>query len=217
MPFPRGAADRGPRPTAVGALRAATGALLAALALAAGAAAPVIDANAPIQLEARSSTFDYRNSTLVFSSVRISQGALSVEADEAVATGLDFADSRWTFRGRVRVRTADAQVASDTADVRFRNNQIASATIVGEPATFEQKTADGLARGRAGRIEYDFVAGTVRLAGGAWLSDGTNEINGRTLVYSMRDQRVLASAAEQGEERVRITINPKKPAEPAKP
>jgi len=49
----------------------------------------------------------------------------------------------------------------------------------------------------------------VRLRRDAYLTDGRNDISGETLVYSIRDQRVLANAEEQGDERVHITINPR--------
>jgi lipopolysaccharide transport protein LptA len=189
-------------------------ALLAGVAgLAAGprAEVPQVNAGEPISLDAQSSEFDYRNSTLLFRRVRISQGQLSVEADEATATGLDFGDSHWQFRGDVRITVPDGNLRSNTASVRFLHNAIANAQAAGTPASFEQKRGSGVARGRARNIDYDFVAGTVRLTDDAWLSDGTNEITGRTLVYSMRDQRVRANPEDQGDERVHITINPHKP------
>jgi lipopolysaccharide transport protein LptA len=178
------------------------------MAMPASAAAPQLQPNTPINLDARSSDFDYKNGTLVFQGVRIAQGPLSVEADEAVATGLEFDDSRWTFKGNVKITTADGSLTSNEARVQFADNRIKDALITGAPAAFEQKRENGVARGRASRIEYDFGAGTVRLTEGAWLTDGVNEINGRTLVYSMKDQRVLATASEQNSQRVRITINP---------
>jgi lipopolysaccharide transport protein LptA len=52
--------------------------------------------------------------------------------------------------------------------------------------------------------------GIVRLTQGAWLTDGQNEITGQSLKYSIVDQRVIADAAEQSRERVKITINPTK-------
>lgn len=179
------------------------------------AAVPQLQPNLPITVDAKSSDFDYKNGTLVFQGVRIAQGALSVEADEAVATGLNFDDSRWTFKGNVKITTSDGKLNSNDATVQFAKNEISTALITGGPASFEQKRDDGVARGRANRIEYDFGAGTVRLTEGAWLSDGPNEINGRTLVYSMKDKRVLATAADQGSQRVRITITPKKTATPS--
>lgn len=165
----------------------------------------------PISLDAASSDFDYRNNTLRFREVRIVQGNVRVEANEATATGLNFENSRWEFRGNVRIEVEGGSLASNEAEVNFMNNQIATAVITGSPATFEQKLKDseGIAKGRAGRIEYDFTAGKVQLAQDAYLTDGRNDIHGQTLVYSIRDQRVLAEASEQGQERVRITINPR--------
>ena len=188
--------------------------LAAGAALAAPAAPPsplqLNDAQ-PIQLEARSTDFDYKNNTLVFHGVRIAQGGLAIEADDGTATGLDFKDSHWLFRGNVRITVPDGSLASDEARIDFASNLIANAEITGAPAHFEQKRDKGIARGHAQRIEYLPAAGTVRLSNDAWLSDGNNEISGQTLVYNMRDQRVLANPDEQGSQPVRITINPKKP------
>jgi lipopolysaccharide export system protein LptA len=167
----------------------------------------------PIQLEARSTDFDYKNNTLVFHGVRIAQGGLSIEADDGTATGLDFKDSHWVFRGNVHITVPDGALSSDEARISFAGNLIATAEITGSPAQFEQKRDKGVARGHAQKIEYQPSAGTVRLSEQAWLSDGDNEISGQTLVYNMRDQRVIANPDEQGSQPVRITINPKK-AEP---
>jgi lipopolysaccharide transport protein LptA len=66
-----------------------------------------------------------------------------------------------------------------------------------------------VARGNAATIQYDFASGTVRLTEDAYLTDGRNDIRGQTLVYSINEQRVLADAGEQGDQRVRITIKPR--------
>jgi lipopolysaccharide transport protein LptA len=193
---------------------------MAAILLAGGAAlgAPAGDAPSlqlndtqPIQLEARSTDFDYKNNTLVFHGVRIAQGGLAIEAEEGTATGLDFKESRWLFKGSVRITVPGGLLESDEARIAFTANLISTAEITGAPARFEQKRDKGVARGHAQRIVYQPSAGTVRLTDGAWLSDGNNEISGQTLVYNMRDQRVLANPDEQGSQPVRITINPKKP------
>ncbi len=196
--------------TAVATPAAAT-ARPAAATPAAPAPAPRLAEDLPIELDARSSELDYRSNTLVFRAVRIAQGALAVEADEATATGLDFKESRWVFTGHVRISVPDGLLTSDEAHIAFADNAIASALVTGTPAAFEQKREQRVARGHAARIEYDFGAGTVRLTEDAWLSDGDTEITGRSLVYSLRDQRVLATAAEQDSQRVRITIKPRKP------
>ena len=187
--------------------------LLGVLAVGIAAAAPR-DAQAPINLEAASSDFDYRNNTLLFRRVRITQGTLVVEAQQATATGLEFENSQWSLTGQVRITVPDGRLGSDTATVSFRDNQITRALIRGKPAEFEQRLSDGgrLAQGRAETIEYDVGNGTVQLSGDAWLSDGQNEIRGRTLIYDIARQRVAANPGETEPGGVRITINPKNPA-----
>jgi lipopolysaccharide transport protein LptA len=189
------------------------GALAVAALLVATSAAqkPLLQANEPIKLDAQSSEVDYKNNTLIFRKVRVRQGDLQLEANAATATGLDFNNSRWNFEGQVHFIMPDGSLNSDSATVQFAHNQIESAVANGTPASFEQKRPNGLARGRAGRIDYDFVGGTVRLSQDAWLSDGNNEMQAKTLTYSMRDQRVLANPADQDNERVHITINPRQP------
>jgi lipopolysaccharide transport protein LptA len=177
------------------------------------------DSTAPINLEAASSDFDYRNNTLLFSRVKITQGGLQVEALEARATGLNFENTKWDLKGQVRITVPDGKLASDEATVTFRDNEIVSAVVRGSPATFEQRleTTGQLAQGRAGTIEYDVRNDTVRLAGDAWLTDGQNEIRGSTLVYDIGRQRVAANPGETAPGGVRITINPKESAAQRKP
>src|SRR3984893_10499922 len=179
----------------------------------------------PITLDAASSEVDYRTNTVVFSEVVISQGATRVQADHAHATGLNFANSRWTFEGKVRIDAEQhGNLRSDQATVAFKDNRIARATITGKPAEFEQKRTDSdqMARGHAGEIIYDLNDGTVRLTDEAWLTDGQNEISGPLLVYNIRAQRVQAAAAPGTDQRVHITITPHGvpgpgKTEPAKP
>jgi lipopolysaccharide transport protein LptA len=183
--------------------------LLAGLAPVAWSADPRRDQ--PVTVDAESSDFDYKSSRLVFNRVKITQGDIVVEAERATATGLDFIDSRWQLEGTVRITATDGTLSSDTATVNFGNNRVTRAEIVGSPAEFTKTSAKQTARGHAGRILYEVEAGTIRLSGDAWLTDGRNEISGQTLVYSMREERVVATADEQGSERVRIVINPKSP------
>ncbi len=172
-------------------------------------AAPLAPAapDQPINLDAASTEVDYRTNTLVFRDVVISQGSTRVQAEHARATGLNFANSRWTFEGKVRIDGEQhGALRSDQATVEFRDNRIARATITGKPAEFEQKRndSDQLARGHADEIVYDVSEGTVRLSEEAWLTDGQNEISGALLVYNVRAQRWQASAAPGTDERVHM-------------
>ena len=189
-------------------------------ATAAGAAVSAPAHQLPITVDAASSEVDYRTNTVVFSQVVISQGTMRVQADHAHASGLNFANSRWTFEGHVRIDAAPSgSLRADQAVVEFRDNRIVRATASGKPAEFEQPRADSqqMARGHADEIVYDVTEGTVRLTDNAWLTDGTNEISGPLLVYNIRAQRVQAATQSGTDQRVHIVIQPQgTPAPPGK-
>lgn len=178
--------------------------LLAVLTLcvACASAAAQDRAELPIQLNASTTDFDYQNGLLKFESITITQGGVQITADRAEATGLDFKDSSWEFRGTVRISLPEAALASESARVRFAGGVVASAAVTGVPATFEQRRDGELAQGRANRIDYDLQRGTVELDGDAWLSDGKTEMTGGKLVYSTANQRVISR------DPVTITIQP---------
>ena len=190
--------------------RALLALLVAAIVVLHDAASAATSSELPINLEAASSDFDYRNNTLLFRRVRISQGTMQVEADEARANGLNFENSEWNLSGSVRIHVPDGRLNSGQANVTFRNNEISRAVIRGQPASFEQRLKDEqkLARGRASAIEYDVQAGTVRLSGDAWLTDGQNEIRGDTLIYDIGQQRIVGNPTGRDPGGVRITIKP---------
>ena len=196
-------------PAAAPASAAPASAATALAAPTAGAALPT--RQLPITVDAASSEVDYRTNTVVFTDVVISQGTMRVQADHAHASGLNFANSRWTFEGHVRI-DADPRgsLRADQAVVEFRDNRILRATATGKPAQFEQVRADSqqLARGHANQIVYDVTEGTVRLSDDAWLSDGINEISGPLLVYNIRAQRVQAATQSGTDQRVHIVIQP---------
>jgi lipopolysaccharide transport protein LptA len=178
--------------------------MLALLMAAAGTAAAAVEQREqlPIQLTASSLNYDSNKGVVEYGAVTITQGEVRITADSAVTTGVNFDDSNWKFQGTVRISMPDGALASDTADVRFARGEVASASVTGAPATFEQKRKDELAQGRADRIDFDMKRGTVELTGSAWLSDGKTEITGETLVYSTANQAVVSK------KEVVITIQP---------
>lgn len=172
-----------------------------------------------LDVEFASGSVDYKTNTGIFKQAHLKRGDVTLQADEAVGTAvIDFNDSTWTFRGHVIITTANGNLRAERANVKFLQNRIVTATIYGAaegeagggPATFEQRleNPDTLARGRASTIEYDVAAEKVRLQGDVWINDGRSDITGQTLVYSIREQKVLADPDEQGKQRVHITINP---------
>lgn len=185
--------------------------------MASGAGGQVLDLefdrSLPITLDADASQFDRRNDRLSFQGLRISQGALGVRADAAQATRLDFEDSVWVFTGNVLIENATTRAWSDTAEVRFAEHQLASATLRGAPARFEQVLANQPepTRGRAGVMEYDLRTGMIRMSEEAWVSDGTNEVTGARIAYDLGRQYIVATGDDGGP--VRMKINPPPPEE----
>ena len=205
-------------PTSASALPLTPALALAVALLAAVCAAPAIAAPSAAQqtisLDAQSSELDYKNNNLIFRKVRISQGNMSVSADQAQATGLNFDNSRWVFRGNVEIALEQGQLSSEEAQVTFVKKLLSKAVVNGKPASFSQRLPKSgkLAEGRADSIDYDVTKGVVHFSKNAWLSDGQNEIRGDSLKYNMLAQNIVAEASEQGSQRVHIIITP--PANP---
>jgi lipopolysaccharide transport protein LptA len=155
---------------------------------------------------------DFRSDTLDLSgNVRVSQDAMSIEAQAATAKDFRSDNSRWTFRDSVHIRTAQADLQANSASASFVNGQIADARVEGSPAQFEQRGAspEGQVRGRAGVIEYDFTAGVVRLTDEVWFSNGKDEFRGDVVIYNVRDERVQINPGGQTSGRVRGIIRPR--------
>jgi lipopolysaccharide transport protein LptA len=166
-----------------------------------------------ITLDAQSSELDAKNNNLLFRKVRIAQGSMAVTADQAQATGLDFENSHWVFRGNVKITMDQGQLFSDEAEITFAKKLLSKALVNGKPAVFEQHIAKTgkLAKGHADTIDYDVAKGVVHFSKNAWLSDGDREILGESLKYNVLAQTILAEASEQGSQRVHIIITPPPP------
>jgi lipopolysaccharide transport protein LptA len=183
------------------------------------AAAQLNDDNpAPISLDAESSTLDRGSNSMSFTKLHIQQGPLSIRADDASASGLDFERSEWSFRGNVVVRLDTAVLTADSAEFVFQNHVLDSARLQGRPATLEaiDVARDAPVRGGADELWYDRAAGSLRLSGTAWLTEGQSEMRGCDLVYDVNEQRVTVGTSACGEP-VRITILPPPTAESSTP
>ena len=169
-----------------------------------------------IALDAQSSELDYKNNNLLFRKVRIAQGTMAVAADQAQATGLDFENSHWVFRGNVKITMDQGLLTSDEAEITFDNKLLSKAVVNGKPAAFEQRIlkTGKLAQGHADSIDYDVTKGVVHLSKNAWLSDGEREILGQSLKYNLLSQTIAAEASEQGSQRVHIIITPPAKSKP---
>jgi lipopolysaccharide transport protein LptA len=196
--------------------------LLAALLATASARAPGASPGStagPITLDAASSELDLRTNNVFFRKVRISQGPMSVTADQGQATreGLNsFDNSLWVFRGNVKITTDTGQLLADEAQIDFVKKLLSKAVAHGKPAEFQERIekAGKVAHGHADDIDYDATKQIVHFAKNAWLSDGQNEVRGESLKYNMAAQSIIADAAEQNSQRVHIIIQPPPPSKP---
>lgn len=163
------------------------------------------------------SELDLRNDRhQLHGNVRITQGAMSIAADEASANALQTDNSQWKFERSVHLQTAEADLKSNTATARFANGLLSQAVATGTPAVFEQRTSttDKLARGRAGQIEYDFAKGIIKLTNDVWFSYGENEFRGSVVIYNVREERVYVNPQGKSDGRVNITIRPRAGTKP---
>jgi lipopolysaccharide transport protein LptA len=188
--------------------------LMAALHASAGLAAATPLSADNINLSADVVNSDARNDVHVMNgNVRITQGDMSMQAEQATARNLQTDHSSWTFERGVHLRSQAADLRSNTADAIFAEGRIAEATVRGTPAVFEQRnaSADKTVRGRAHVIEYDFAKGIITLTQNVWFSYGGNEFRGDTVIYNLRDERVVVNptgTSASGNGRVNITIRP---------
>jgi lipopolysaccharide transport protein LptA len=169
----------------------------------------------PVEFTAQSFFIDYKNSFTTFKKVQISQGNMSITADQGQVKGtvVNFQDSQWKFSGAVKILVQEGVLNSDEAQAFFINSQLTRATASGKPATFQHRIAkaDKTVNGHAAYIDYDAGRGLVHLTTDAFLSDGQNEIRDQSLKYDMIGQRLIADPAEQQGQRVHIIITPPPP------
>jgi lipopolysaccharide transport protein LptA len=171
----------------------------------------------PVTCSARLVDLDYKNNRMhLKGDVRISQGDISVAADAAEATmAAASKNSHWVFTDNVHIRAEkQGDLRADRATVEITNGALASADVNGSPAQFEQTraTSGRLVKGHAAAIHYDVAAATVKLTGDALLSDvrnAGNDIDGPTITYNIREQRIVGDSSGVAGGRVDMTITPK--------
>lgn len=174
------------------------------------AAAQLTELRLPMSLDAESTSYDGKNSMLMFTGLRLTQGSIGIEADEGRASKLDFEDSTWQFSGNVVIDVENGHIECDAANLEFTDFQLRVATVTGSPATFELTRAgsDEVTYAEAGKLTYDVAAGIVEFSGDATITEGGNQIASSYLVYNIPEQRISAQSGGDDDSRVRITYTP---------
>ena len=181
------------------------------LGLSAAVYAQLSELRLPISLDADSTDYDGKNSMLMFTGLRLSQGNIGIEADEGRASKLDFEDSVWRFSGNVIIDVDNGHIECDLADLQFFDHQLLLAEIEGSPATFEltRPGSNDTTYAEARQLRYDLRAGTIEFSGDATITEGGNQISSSLLVYNILEQRINAQSSADGENRVKIIYTPR--------
>jgi len=160
----------------------------------------------PIDLDADWSEFDRKQNRLLFRGLKITQGTLQIEADEATVARLDFENTRWEFSGNVRIKNLNTLVFCEYADIYFQEHRIRNASMRGQPVRFSQKNIETgtLTEGHAMTMNYDLDTGVISMSEDAWLSDGANEVSGNRISYDLIREYIIADADESGQVRMKI-------------
>jgi lipopolysaccharide transport protein LptA len=172
---------------------------------------------APILWESRTAAMDYQTQHIqLHDDVKISQGEISVSADEAEATSTsqDSKNSHWVFAGKVHVRAeSQGDLYSDHATLEIINGELASALVTGSPAQFQQtrSTTGRLVKGHANSINYDVASATVKLTGEAWLTDDRNEndMTACEITYNVRDRQIQGQSDRCPGGQVHLKVMPR--------
>lgn len=169
-----------------------------------------LDMRLPMDIDADNTTLDGKNSMIIFNGLRLTQGRISIEADEGRASRMDLEDSYWRFQGNVVIDVGDGRIQCDSAELYFDDFRLKKATVTGSPALYDLKRAgaDEVTHAEAGRLDYNVDAGVIHFSGQATITEGGNQISSNALVYNIAEQRVNAGSTDSEDGRVRITYTP---------
>jgi len=147
---------------------------------------------------------------------------VTIESDSMIS---DEAKKISTFEGKVVLVQGSLIIRADRIVVRQDSDGFYRGVASGKPATFRHKRdGDGeYLDAEALRIEYDNKLERVEFFNSARLRrDSGDDIRGDFISYDARTERFTVkstaeASASDREGRVRVTIMPKKPAEPQTP
>ena len=169
-----------------------------------------LDLRLPWDIDAESTSFDGKTSMIVFTGLRLSQGRISIEANEGRATNTEGESGSWKFDGNVIIDIENGRIECDSADLTFVQYQLRQAAVAGSPATFELKRpgTSEVTYAEAGILSYDVEAGVIEFSDQASINEGGNQISSEYLVYNIGEQRITADSSGSQDGRVRITYTP---------
>lgn len=184
--------------------------------LAASAQVNDLDMRLPMDIDADNTTIDGKNSMIIFNGLRLTQGNISIQADEGRATRMELEDSTWHFSGNVIIDVGAGHIECDTAELFFDDFQLKRAVVTGSPARYDlsRPGSDEITHAESGRLDYDVDKGVIEFSEQATITEGGNQISSMVLVYNIVEQRINADSSGEEDDRVRITYTPPDGIEP---
>jgi lipopolysaccharide export system protein LptA len=137
---------------------------------------------------------------------------------------IDFNTGLRTYTGNVTVKQGTLLIRADKMVVKYKDEEIETATAYGKPATFRQ-LPDGQTeyiKGRAPRMIFDDANHMLHMYEKANLTQGANKINSAEIHYDIAKNKMVgtgtrSTASPKKDEkpgRVRIILKPKKKTAP---
>lgn len=190
---------------------------LLALTLPVAAQVNDLDMRLPMDINADNTTIDGKNSMIIFKGLRLTQGTVSIQADEGRATRMELEDSSWRFSGNVVIDIGAGHIECDNAELMFDDFRLRQAVVTGTPARYDlhRPGTDEITHAEAGRLNYDVDAGIIEFSEEATITEGGNQISSNMLVYNIVEQRIKADSTGEEDDRVRITYTPANGIEPS--
>jgi lipopolysaccharide export system protein LptA len=147
---------------------------------------------------------------IIFSGLTLTQGNVSIQADEGRATRMELEDASWDFTGNVIIKIGAGQIECDSAELLFDDFRLRQAIVTGSPAQYDLQRpgTEEITHAEAGRLNYDVDAGVIEFSEQATITEGGNQISSNMLVYNIIEQRINADSTGEEDDRVRITYTP---------
>lgn len=142
-----------------------------------------------LQIDAGAGRYDAATGRMTLTSVRISEAGYEIVADQADSDSFDLTDATWNFVGNVRFRALTASLTCDSAELRFEDDRLKSATVRGGPVRMRNE-GDIVIEGNAATVEYDAESELVRFLGGAVLETRASRVSGQSITYDLRNETV---------------------------
>jgi lipopolysaccharide transport protein LptA len=163
----------------------------------------------PVVFDSETLTLDRQSNVFRLTKPRITQGDMRIEADRAVATGIDTDDGKWELEGHVRMEVDGIVLEADATTFSFSRQQLTRFDMRGSPASVEDRNSARRrpVRGGAASLQYDHTERTLRMAGDAVLYRGQNTIRSCSMVYDFDDESFeSADSPDCSDNRMRITV-----------